>query len=96
MRPLKILLDVDGVLAQTSEKVLRLYNKEHCQEVKIDDLIFWSYEDCPKITKDASKLFSEKGSFSVHTPDQTILQAGNSTIRTEFRFSAGVILNHHP
>lgn len=62
-RSLRILLDVDGVLAQTSEKILRLYNEKYGQKVEINDLIFWTYEDCPKITEKASDFFIQKGFF---------------------------------
>lgn len=63
MRPLKILLDVDGVLAQTTEKVLELYNKEHDQNVCVRDLTHWHFEQCACLKHDANKWFLQEGFF---------------------------------
>lgn len=60
---MKILIDVDGVLAKTSEKVLALYNKEYAKAVSVEDLIFWEYEKCPNLDAKAGEMFFRKDFF---------------------------------
>lgn len=59
MKNLRIVLDCDGVLAQTMEEVIRLFNREHGRNVRLSDITSW---DLPH--KEMYGYFTRKGFFA--------------------------------
>jgi len=63
VKKLTIIIDKDCVLAETMEKVLRLYNKEYGEDIKKDDVNIWDLNCIQKPGTDMVKYFQKKGFF---------------------------------
>lgn len=85
---MRIFIDVDGVLAKTSEKAIALYNKEHSQTVSVDDLIFWEYEKCPKLKAEASEMFLREGFFK----DIDLMEGAQEMVRALSKMGHDLII----
>lgn len=63
MRKLKIILDCDGVLADTIKKVLHLYNNEYNLNFKKEDIVAWDMTKIQKPGTSLTKYFNQRGFF---------------------------------
>lgn len=63
MKKLKIVLDCDGVLADTVEKVLALYNREYGLNFTKEDIVCWDMSRVQKPGTSLTKYFSMNGFF---------------------------------
>lgn len=63
MKKLKIILDCDGVLADTMKKLLKLYNSEYGLNLTKDDITAWDLRKIQKEGTDMTKYFKQRGFF---------------------------------
>lgn len=63
MKRLRIILDCDGVLADTVKKVLLLYNNEYGLNFKREDIVTWDMCKIQKPGTNLTKYFTQKGFF---------------------------------
>lgn len=63
MKKLTIITDKDCVLAETMDKILRLYNKEYGENMQRDDVNAWDLNTVQKQGTDMIKYFYKKGFF---------------------------------
>jgi len=65
-----IALDIDGVVANFTEKVVEIYNQRHLPPIRFEDFKSFSFEECfsPPVVERIVQIFNEPGFFASLQP----------------------------